>query len=310
MAIRHALVIAAPIAIVGVAITVLSQKHLHEDVLISIRHDAVPIEVPAPPPAPEVFVSLTRLQDDEIASQGFTLSQTQDIRVYALGEGTSGGMVDFGWIMNASTRQPVWQMTYGDTKRAGGATKNRVANEVVTLDAGNYIVYYMTDGSHSYDDWNSRAPKHERFWGITLSTADGIVAGDVVSDYSGISDPAIIAQLIHIRDDANRRQAFSLESESEVRIYALGEGESGDMYDFAWIEDAKSGQDIWEMTYNVTEHAGGARKNRVFDGTIVLPAGEYVLRYEADGSHSFESWNMTPPRDPFSYGVTLLRVGN
>jgi hypothetical protein len=201
-------------------------------------------------------------------------------------------------------------MKYGDTETAGGATKNRMVDEVVSLEAGNYIAYYMTDGSHSWDDWNSSPPSHEDAWGLTLFAADGNVDSGVIGEYNPASDPAIVAQLVHIRDDANRSAEFTLEEEAEVRIYALGEGDGGEMYDFAWIEDAKTGQDIWEMTYQITDHAGGARKNRKFDGTVSLKAGNYLLRYRTDGSHSFEEWNTTPPNDPFSYGVTLFREEN
>ena len=123
-------------------------------------------------------------------------------------------------------------------------------------------------------------------------------------------DPAIIAQLVGIRDDADRSQEFTLERETEIRIYALGEGDDDEMYDYAWIADANTGRGIWEMTYRLTDHAGGAQKNRLYNGKITLPAGEYLLRYHADDSHSHGSWNMTPPNDPFSYGVTLLRVEN
>ena len=308
MAIRHAFLIGAPIALVAVAIGVVSQKRAHSDVHLSILHEPTPFAVPAPPSEDGVFLSLTRVSDDEIASQGFTVSKPMDVRVYAVGEGTGNQMHDFGWIINASTRQPVWQMEYRDTERAGGATKNRMVNEVISLDAGDYIAYYMTDGSHSWDDWNSSPPRHENAWGITLLLADGEVDRSIIGEYDVASDAAIIAQLTAIRDDDSRGASFSLETETEVRIYALGEGESGDMYDYAWLEDAETGQNLWEMTYGITEHAGGARKNRVFNGTIVLPAGEYLLRYEADDSHSLEGWNMTPPHDPFAYGVTLLKV--
>jgi len=65
---------------------------------------------------------------------------------------------------------------------------------------------------------------------------------------------------------------------------------------------------VWEMTYRTSEHAGGADKNRLFNGAIVLPAGDYILRYQTDGSHSAEDWNGAPPDDPFSYGVRLSRV--
>ncbi len=312
MAIRHAFVIAAPIALVAVAIGLVSQKRAHSDVHITVRHAAprAPAAVPAPPAVDGAFVSLTQIRDDEVASKGFTLSKPVDVRIYAVGEGTGNEMHDFGVIINASTREPVWRMRYRDTERAGGATKNRMVNEVITLDPGSYIVYYMTDDSHSWDDWNVSPPRHEDAWGITLISEGGTMDSDIISEYDDAADPAIIAQLTAVRDDADRSQRFALEDETEIRVYALGEGESGDMYDYAWIEDAESGRGLWEMTYRVTEHAGGAQKNRLYNGNITLPAGEYLLRYEADDSHSFESWNVAPPNDPFSYGVTLFRVSN
>jgi len=32
------------------------------------------------------------------------------------------------------------------------------------------------------------------------------------------------------------------------------------MYDYGWIEEAKTGKTVWEMTYHMTEHAGVRRK--------------------------------------------------
>ncbi len=56
-------------------------------------------------------------------------------------------------------------------------------------------------------------------------------------------------------------------------------------------------------------HAGGARKNRVYDGVIKLPPGEYVVRWRSDDSHSFGNWNMEPPEDRAHWGVTVYRIG-
>ena len=50
-----------------------------------------------------------------------------------------------------------------------------------------------------------------------------------------------------------------------------------------------------------------ARKNRVFDRILRIPAGEYRLAYRSDGSHSFGDWNMSPPDDRYNYGVTIFR---
>jgi hypothetical protein len=78
------------------------------------------------------------------------------------------------------------------------------------------------------------------------------------------------------------------------------------MYDYGWIENAETGETVWEMTYRKTTHAGGASKNRIFDGAIRLPAGRYELRYESDGSHAYGDWNADPPDDPEGWGITVL----
>jgi hypothetical protein len=118
----------------------------------------------------------------------------------------------------------------------------------------------------------------------------------------------VLAQIVRVRDDENARKSFKLDRETQIRIYALGEGTGRSLADYGWIEDARTGKTVWEMTYRVTEPAGGAAKNRRFDGVITLPAGEYVARYETDGSHSFGSWNANPPDDPDMWGITVYRM--
>ncbi len=264
------------------------------------------VKPPPPPPMKGSFVALTGVGDDEMVSQGFALSSPMDVRVYAMGEG-DGEMYDYGWIMDAATREVVWRMEYDRTEHAGGARKNRVIDEVITLDAGNYMVYYVSDGSHSWSAWNSSAPTNQDAWGITLLSPSGAVDTEAVGEFEVASDPLVLAQLIGMRDDENRSYKFGLDEETRVGIYALGEGTGGEMYDFAWIQDARTGRTLWEMTYGMTEHAGGGEKNRMFKGSIVLPAGDYVLRYRSDGSHSLEDWNVSPPNDPAYYGVTVRR---
>jgi hypothetical protein len=63
------------------------------------------------------------------------------------------------------------------------------------------------------------------------------------------------------------------------------------------------------MQYEETEPAGGADKNRMFDGVITLPAGSYVLHYTSDGSHSSSNWNDEAPDDPDNWGITVFRLG-
>ena len=80
------------------------------------------------------------------------------------------------------------------------------------------------------------------------------------------------------------------------------------MHDYGWIENAETGRVVWEMSYRRTDHAGGARKNRLSDEVISLKKGEYIVFYETDDSHSFGDWNASPPYDPQSWGITIYKV--
>jgi hypothetical protein len=259
-------------------------------------------------PANATIVSLTKIGDGESRSRAFTLNRAMDVRVYALGEGRSDRMFDYGWITNAATHQKVWEMRYADTESAGGDAKNRMVDRTIRLEKGDYVVHYVSDDSHSFDDWNAAAPSDGQHWGITLLAAGGALDRGAVSDYVERADPNVIAQLVGQRNDANARRRFVLDRETSIRVYALGEGSGRNMADYGWIEDAKTGRTVWEMTYRTTEPAGGASKNRKFDGTITLPAGEYTLRFEADDSHAFGSWNAAPPDEPDMWGITVYRV--
>ncbi len=80
------------------------------------------------------------------------------------------------------------------------------------------------------------------------------------------------------------------------------------MYDYGWIEDANTRRVVWEMTYRRTEHAGGDKKNRLFDDTLLLRKGDYIVYYETDDSHSFGDWNTAQPYDPMNWGITVYLV--
>jgi hypothetical protein len=260
-------------------------------------------------PAAATIVALTRVGDGESRSRGFTLNRAMDVRIYALGEGRDGRMFDYGWITRGTTHQKVWEMRYAETEHAGGDAKNRLVDKRIHLDAGNYVLHYVTDDSHSADGFNASAPPDGRRWGVTLLAAGGAVERGAVSEYAEQPDVNVIAQIVGVRDDERPRKTFALDRQTDVRVYALGEATSSrGMADYGWIEDAKTGRTVWEMTYRTTEPAGGAAKNRRFDGTITLPAGEYRLRYETDDSHAFGSWNANPPDEPDMYGITVYRV--
>lgn len=259
-----------------------------------------------PVPLEQAMLSLTRVGDGEAVSEGITLDRDLDVRVFALGEGTESGMYDFASIEDARTREPVWEMKFDDTRHAGGTSKNRVFDGIVHLPAGSYIVSYVTDDSHAYDDWNGSPPGDAEFWGVTLLPASGPLDRSIVRPYDEASDPDILARIVRVSDARQVRRRFTLDEAGSIRIHAVGEGQSGEMFDYARIVDAR-GSDVWRMRFEDTNHAGGSRKNRVVNAVIPLDAGEYEVIYRTDDSHAYGEWNASPPADPNSWGVLVRR---
>lgn len=253
------------------------------------------------------IVEMIKIRDEEFKSQGFSLKKDMDLRIMCLGERGGIDMADYGWIVDADTKEIVWKMKKRYTDHAGGADKNRIFDDVVSFKKGNYIAYYSTDDSHSYEKWNSPPPIERERWGLTIwpkDKDDGVSV--LLFDENDYQNKNLIVEITRVRDDKKIRKSFRLDKIQKVRIIALGEGDRGEMFDYGWIEDRR-GNVIWEMTYRKTKNAGGASKNRLFNETIILEAGEYYVIYETDDSHSYNDWNSSPPDNPEMYGITLMR---
>ncbi|HJQ70334.1 MAG TPA: serine hydrolase domain-containing protein [Blastocatellia bacterium] len=119
-----------------------------------------------------------------------------------------------------------------------------------------------------------------------------------------LSSKSAMAEITRVADDADKTAEFTLSEARSVRVYAIGEGQGGQMFDYGWIENAETGKAVWEMRHGETAHAGGAGKNRKVDTVIELPAGKYRLRYKADDSHSYDNWNALPPDVNF-WGIAV-----
>jgi len=114
-----------------------------------------------------VIAQIVRVTDNADQTIEFSLPRAQGVRVFAVGEGQADRMFDYGWIESAETGKTVWEMKGQETKRAGGAEKNRLIDDVITLPAGRYRLRYKSDDSHSFELWNSPPPEIN-FWGIAL----------------------------------------------------------------------------------------------------------------------------------------------
>ncbi|MBU8934993.1 MAG: hypothetical protein KOO62_13485 [candidate division Zixibacteria bacterium] len=278
-------------------------------VLPGKNFDKSAFEIVEIPGRGEPLIEFTRVRDNRYYEQSFKLSQVTDLQVYAIGEMDHGGrdFVDYGTIMEAGTGQVAWEMTHRNTEHAGGAPKNMMFDGVITLEPGTYTAYYVTDGSHSSRRWNASAPFDADAYGLSIyAEGKGTPKGFELVDEKDLWEGTdILARITRVGDNEHRRARFELKEDTQVQIYALGEGSSGRMYDYAYIVDLDSGRDIWEMTWRRTDHAGGADKNRLFDDEILLRKGEYEVVYVSDDSHSFGDWNSSPPRDAVNWGVTL-----
>lgn len=250
------------------------------------------------------IVSLTRIGDDERVSQAFTLTRAADLRVLAMGEGTDQ-MFDHGWIVNLDTREVVWTMPLNETRHAGGGRSNRMKTNVISLDAGSYAVHFISDGNTSYEDrWAGNSPPtHEQFWGITVMPAGDDLRRGTVTDYEA---PEPLVQITHVRDNENQLRTFRLRQRTRLRVYAIGEIRGPrERYDYGYIVDARTGSRVWQMEYSQTEWAGGRDSDRAVNTIITLPAGNYTLHYESDGSHSYRDFEGF---DREAWGITLYEV--
>ena len=128
-----------------------------------------------------------------------------------------------------------------------------------------------------------------------------LFARDLPAD---LASKKAIAQIVRVTDNADHTLEFTLPQQQTVRVFAIGEGQTGEMFDYGWVEDAKTGKRVWEMKQPETKPAGGVPKNRISDTSVTLPAGEYRLRYKSDDSHSFDNWNAFPPAFNF-WGIAL-----
>ncbi len=171
------------------------------------------------------------------------------------------------------------------------------------------MAYFVSDDSHSYGNWNASAPLDKDMWGITIfGVGKSFNASSVAVFDTPPSDANTLVNLTRMGDNKDATQSFKLDSPRKVHIFALGEGKDGEMFDYGWIEKAKGGHDIvWEMTYRMTRHAGGAMKNRKVDTEIYLEAGEYIAHFVTDSSHSFPDFNEAPPDSPQKWGITITK---
>jgi hypothetical protein len=289
------------------------------------------------------IVALHGFEAAEVRQQGFTLPRATKVHVYARGAGLrrlvhtvqDEPLFAYGWLLNATTREVVWQMDGANTRRDW---EYRIADQYLDLPAGSYEAYFANHGfgqSLLFAQWSRNIDRRDLLSGGTVRHNGFLAAlgadeasllrhwreqvgmygleiylpGGQTSEVPAFDAPLrwknIVLALAATMDDGHWTQAFHLRKAVTLHVYAEGEGSGRSMHDFGWITDARSRARVWEMTMDKTQYAGGARKNRRQVETISLPAGDYEATFVTDDSHSPADWNAAPPCDPGLYGLTL-----
>jgi hypothetical protein len=289
------------------------------------------------------IVALHGFETAEVRQQGFTLPRAMKVHIYAKGAGlhqvfhtsSDNPLFAYGWILNATTREVVWQMDGSNTKRDW---EYRVADRYLDLPAGSYEAYFANHGfgqSLFFAQWSrnidrraleARAAERPHGFLAAMGADDAslirhwreqvgnygmeiYLPGGQPSEVSTFEAPLrwknIVVTLPANTDNGHWTQAFHVHKPITLHVYAEGEGSGRSMHDYGWITDAHRRVRVWEMAMDKSQYAGGARKNRRQVETIPLPAGDYEASFITDDSHSPADWNAAPPCDPGMYGLTL-----
>jgi len=249
-------------------------------------------------------LKIVQLSSNQLESKTFYLHEPTTLHIISIGEydSSTDEMVDYGWIINNTTHEKVWELTV-DNSTPDGSIKNRRAESQINLKPGEYTVYYVTDDSHDYRNWEDEKPLNPEMYGITVYFVGNLSVEDeevkfrrepIEKDVFIIKKPSPnesmaenqIINMTRVGSGQLRKQIFRLDYTAKIRIKAIGEGEDDEMFDYAWIVDNSKGKIRWKMLFENTLHAGGARKNRYVDETIILEKGEYTVYYTTDDSHA------------------------
>jgi hypothetical protein len=275
------------------------------------------------------IIDLTRIGNDADVSRRFSVTDSVLTIVEAVGE-ISRSRYDYGWLESLGGER-VWEMTDRRSVHAGGHSSNRREIAFVRLAPGDYRLRYQTDGSHAFDAWRHDPPDVPERWGVALFARDPQGSNRIelieeelqpeieieerpLSDTlqssaglaPGLTAGEVLADLSRLGNEREVNQTFEVSTTTDVFVRAIGEITLNSRFDYGWIEHADSGEIVWQMTYDNTVAAGGAGRNRLYEGLVKLPPGTYRVRFQTDFSHAFGDFpSGEGPDDPEGWGIVV-----
>lgn len=276
------------------------------------------------------IIELTRVGNDERRRAQFRVNEPVHVVANAVGEIGEGSRYDWAWLRNNESQESVWEMTWENSRRTGDHDNNRAEMAFFHLEPGAYTLGYETDDSHAFDSWRHALPEHPNRWGVSLFPVEEDVDSTIVEvlgyeqstlendDMRPPPPPApsatpdlpgtTILTFSEVGNETRRSESIVLDEQSNLHVQAMGEISISGRYDYAWIENTETGEIVWEMTWQNTRPAGGADRNRRFDGTVTLDAGTYTVHYRSDFSHAYGDFGDEAPIDPQNWGIRISKL--
>ncbi|MDP8205414.1 MAG: two-component regulator propeller domain-containing protein [Candidatus Electryonea clarkiae] len=113
-----------------------------------------------------ISASILQASDNLTSQNAFEVSETSDYLIVCTGEKSGSRFSDYGWLERGGV---IWELSRENSRYLGGDYKNSIQIDLVTLIPGEYRLHYISDSSHSYDNWNMyKFPDHQELWGISI----------------------------------------------------------------------------------------------------------------------------------------------
>jgi len=263
----------------------------------------------------EVIARLKGFTAGEVRQARFELTRKTTVELDGIGAGAGRGkLYAYSWLVKSDSGERLWSMADDEPRKIQAENRNLYFAKRLALEPGRYTLYYFPGRRHLAPGALTLkalfGPSHEvpADWYVAARVAQSDVESIVA--VSAHADPADrdVLRLAPLSHDVHVRQRFHLRQDASVDILAFGEAyaKENQLADHSWLMELESRRIVWQMNAKRTKHAGGARKNRQFTGSIDLPAGDYELVAVTDDSHSYQDWNALPPSVPDAWGVTLI----
>ena len=284
----------------------------------------------SPSPSNNVLWEEAKIQDDETSNFFFEVERPTNVYLYAVGElderqissetdnwfgekeddphYLSDIPLDHYWIEEMIEMEVVWSFLDAETHPAGGAEFNRGFTGELFLGPGLYQAIAQTNHHHSYERWKFIPPWDPNTWGFKIVATER----GTMKPFDLWESREPIISFMRVGDDQEKERFFELTIPATLIVYAMGEitrWSDGQRWDYGQLLRVLSDgntQEIWSLTKENSAHAGGANKNRHAMAFLMLEPGIYLMVYESDGSHAWDSWNEEEPDHPERWGMALF----